>query len=279
VRVAAIVVTFNRVEVLQRTLEAIRAQIRTPDAVLVVDNASTDGTPAFLAGQFPDVETLRLDHNTGYGAGLAAGMRARSDRGDDAYWLMDDDSQPRPAALARLMQALEDTPHLGYVGLRGGSLRAGYVRHIKAPGAILRRPKIGPGVRAVDFALVDGALVPEDLFMMLEDIDYTFRIRRAGLALGVLEEDLMRRENLGSRGEAGRKPLWRSYYKSRNHVRIALESGSAVMVAGCVARQLRLLTGCILARDRRGLRIRRLLEGCRDGLLGRMGRTLEPDSG
>ena len=70
---------------------------------------------------------------------------------------------------------------------------------------------------AVDFCLVDGTLVKqkavnavghphEDFFMMLEDIEYTTRIRHAGPRIGVLERDLMERANLSGREDSTGKP-------------------------------------------------------------------------
>ena len=57
--VCAVVVTHNREELLERCLGHLRAQSRRPDKILVVDNASTDGTAELLARQ-DDLEVLRL---------------------------------------------------------------------------------------------------------------------------------------------------------------------------------------------------------------------------
>jgi GT2 family glycosyltransferase len=286
-RIASIVVTFNRSRILAESLEALLAQKRPPDQVLVVDNGSTDGTTAMLARDFPTVETVSSGENLGYGAGLAVGMRACQGRGLDAYWLMDDDSRPEPDALEQLVRAHEGAPAAALVALRGGLLTGGLIRHLKSPRAVERRPKLGPGVHSVDFGLVDGALIlqravdavgypREDLFMMMEDIEYSLRITRSGLAIGALGCDLMQRSNLGQYSGRSGAPLWRRYYKTRNHVRIALESRSPTLIAGCAARQLRFLVVAALSRRQRGARTRAVLAGLRDGILGRMGRTVEP---
>jgi glycosyltransferase involved in cell wall biosynthesis len=153
-RIASIVVTFNRSRILAESLEALLAQKRPPDQVLVVDNGSTDGTTAMLARDFPTVETVSSGENLGYGAGLAVGMRACQGRGLDAYWLMDDDSRPEPDALEQLVRAHEGAPAAALVALRGGLLTGGLIRHLKSPRAVERRPKLGPGVHSVDFGLV-----------------------------------------------------------------------------------------------------------------------------
>ena len=77
--ICAVVVTRDRLALLQQCIEALRAQTRRPDRVLVVDNASSDGTAAWLAGQ-ADVETLRLEENLGGAGGFHAGLsRAHAD--------------------------------------------------------------------------------------------------------------------------------------------------------------------------------------------------------
>jgi rhamnopyranosyl-N-acetylglucosaminyl-diphospho-decaprenol beta-1,3/1,4-galactofuranosyltransferase len=54
-RVVAVVVTYNRRELLLESLAAVRAQSRAPDVVIVVDNASSDGTAAAVRDRYPDV--------------------------------------------------------------------------------------------------------------------------------------------------------------------------------------------------------------------------------
>jgi GT2 family glycosyltransferase len=285
-RIASVVVTFNRSRILAESLRALLAQTRLPDHVMVVDNGCSDDTRAMLARDFPTIEVASTGDNLGYGAGLAVGMRALQGRGIDAYWLMDDDSRPEAGALKELLRALEAAPAAAVVALRGGLLGGGVIRH-KDPHAVARRPSLGPGVHSVDFVMIDGALIlqrvvdavgypREDLFMMMEDIEYGLRITRSGLAAGVLARDLMQRSNLGQHSGSSGAPLWRRYYKTRNHVRIALESRSPVLIAGCAVRQLRFIIAAAVAGRQRAARMHAILTGLRDGVLGRMGRTREP---
>jgi len=105
VSVCAIVVTYNRRALLVECVAALRAQATPPDHVLVVDNASTDGTPELVRADFADVELLALGENGGGAGGFHAGMaHAFADpRGFDWLWLMDDDTIPAPGALAELL--------------------------------------------------------------------------------------------------------------------------------------------------------------------------------
>ena len=67
-RVIAVVVTYNRRDLLTESLSAVLAQSRAPDAVIVMDNASTDGTAEMVAARFPSVRLAVARRNTG-GAG------------------------------------------------------------------------------------------------------------------------------------------------------------------------------------------------------------------
>jgi rhamnopyranosyl-N-acetylglucosaminyl-diphospho-decaprenol beta-1,3/1,4-galactofuranosyltransferase len=104
-RVIAVVVTWNRRDLLAESLAGITAQTRRPDAVVVVDNASTDGTPDLIAADFPAVELVRIDTNTGGAGGFSVGLTRALALRADLVWLMDDDTVPEPAALQALIHA------------------------------------------------------------------------------------------------------------------------------------------------------------------------------
>jgi GT2 family glycosyltransferase len=78
--------------------------------VIVVDNASTDGTADAVATAHPQARLLRLDRNTGGAGGFAAGLAAALDDGADLVWLMDDDTVPEPGALAALLDTRRRYP-------------------------------------------------------------------------------------------------------------------------------------------------------------------------
>jgi rhamnopyranosyl-N-acetylglucosaminyl-diphospho-decaprenol beta-1,3/1,4-galactofuranosyltransferase len=110
-RVVAVVVTHERLALLQDALAAILAQTHAPDAVVVVDNASTDGTARAVAERFPSVDLVVLSRNTGGAGGFTTGIARALDRHDgDLVWLMDDDTVPAPRALAALVEAWSQHP-------------------------------------------------------------------------------------------------------------------------------------------------------------------------
>lgn len=105
-RVAAVVVTYNRLPLLQKCIERLRAQT-TPCGILVVNNASTDGTTPWLAAQKTAGVLLTRDtgENLGGAGGFNYGMRWAMEAGYDYLWLMDDDCLPEPDALEKLLEA------------------------------------------------------------------------------------------------------------------------------------------------------------------------------
>ena len=103
-RVVAVVVTYNRRDLLLEALDALEAQARRPDVVVVVDNASTDGT-ADAVRHRAGVELYVLERNTGGAGGFAFGIMAALRAGADLIWLMDDDTIAEPDALAALLEA------------------------------------------------------------------------------------------------------------------------------------------------------------------------------
>lgn len=117
-RVCAVVVTYNRKTLLRECLLALESQTRRPDAVLVVDNCSTDGTEAMLAEEFGHLSHLRLEVNSGGAGGFHEGMKWAYQRGFEWIWVMDDDVEAMPGALAALLefQTLSDFIHPRRVG-------------------------------------------------------------------------------------------------------------------------------------------------------------------
>ena len=86
------------------------AQSRAPDAVIVVDNASADGTAEAVRTKFPAVHLAELTRNSGGAGGFAYGMALALADHADLIWLMDDDTVPEPGALEALLAARDRHP-------------------------------------------------------------------------------------------------------------------------------------------------------------------------
>ncbi len=98
--IAAVVITFNRITFLQEIINAIRNQSRKPDAIIVVNNSSSDGTLEWLIKQ-DDLIVITQD-NVGSSGGQFTGIKKAYDLGFDWIWTMDDDVVPDPKCLETL---------------------------------------------------------------------------------------------------------------------------------------------------------------------------------
>lgn len=98
-RVCAVVVTYNRKELLRHCLASLKAQTRPLDQIVIVNNASTDGTRDMLERDYPEILALHLPENTGGAGGFHAGMKWSHEQGYDWTWVMDDDVETLPNAI------------------------------------------------------------------------------------------------------------------------------------------------------------------------------------
>ncbi len=106
--VVAVVVTWNRRELLTRCLDAVLGQTHRPSRVVIVDNASDDGTAALLADLYaalPGVQIVRTIENIGGAGGFALGLEFALGGAGDTAWLLDDDTVPTAGALQALVGA------------------------------------------------------------------------------------------------------------------------------------------------------------------------------
>jgi len=114
-RIAAVVLTYNRCAPLEECLEALRQQARPLDEILVIDNASTDGTPEMLKQKFNgQITYVRLEENVGSAGGFHEGIRLAHEKGYEWIWVMDDDVVPAADALKALVESPAfDNPSVG----------------------------------------------------------------------------------------------------------------------------------------------------------------------
>ena len=110
--VVVVLVSYNREQLLGQCLDAIAAQTCTPAGVVVVDNASTDGSAALAKAHAAATDVVCLPHNTGGAGGFAAGMAFALQRypGAKWLWLMDDDTIPHPDCLEQLLRTADAYP-------------------------------------------------------------------------------------------------------------------------------------------------------------------------
>jgi GT2 family glycosyltransferase len=103
--IIAVIVTHNRLPLLQEAVGAIRQQLLLPQQLIIVNNGSTDDTSNWLATQ-PALHVITQD-NQGASGGFYTGLKAAYEQGADWVWIMDDDTIARPDTLLRLVDSLQ----------------------------------------------------------------------------------------------------------------------------------------------------------------------------
>jgi rhamnopyranosyl-N-acetylglucosaminyl-diphospho-decaprenol beta-1,3/1,4-galactofuranosyltransferase len=306
---AAVVVTFNRLDQLKITLARLMAE--KVDHIVVADNASGDGTAAWLANQSdPRLHVVTLADNRGGAGGFEAGMAAARDLFDpDWVVLMDDDARPCPGAL-RVFR--NETPFLETS--TGAAAAAvfypdGTLCEMNRPSrnpfwnlglfarTLLRGSRRGfhlddaafapdADARQIDVASFVGYFVHRDamdcvglpeggLFIYGDDVLYSLRLRRAGLGITLLPA-VRFEHDCGTMGEGFiYRPLWKIYYHCRNGVDIARQAAGPVVFPLALAYYTVIWwrRGRHYDAGEREQYNRLMWQGLRDGLRGKRGRN------
>jgi GT2 family glycosyltransferase len=290
-KVCLVMVTYNRFDTLMKSIDTIKKQVRPVDYFVVVDNGSTDNTPARLAEGHVPVELVIQENNLGYAAGLARGMEYASGKYKDIafFWLMDDDSQPQPDALQRLLKIKDTFPFTGILSVTGfiDTIWKGPVRFSNYRRKVTKQVEPSFPLYEVDHALIDGALVDHavvdnvgvpdgSFFMMCEDVEYCKRMQQAGFRIILLDDEaMMSRLHYGGGGGFSRSNLWRGYYGARNHLYIIKKYFSWRGLLAYVIRQTKYLLAALMAPDR-FTRFYLRASGIWHGMIGVRGKTMDP---
>ncbi len=252
--VAVVVVTYNRAELLTRVLDGLAAQTHPPDAVIVVDNASTDQTAQVLADRSVradlPLQVISSSQNLGGAGGFHAGTEAAFRAGFDRIWLIDDDVVPAVDCLAVLMAADEDCLMVVREDLAGALVEKAAVRFdLSNPFAI--RPKTAsvdstyasraqmPERVAVENVAFEGFMVRRGVveqiglpdpsfFIFYDDVDYAIRARNAGHTIWALRDArLIRQLDFNQQHDLSG---WKGFYMYRNLFVVHLRYGTNPLV-------------------------------------------------
>lgn len=254
-RLVAVVVTHNRLEPLKTCLRALQKAAEL-DAVVVVDNASTDGTAEWLAGlEDARLGVVRSPKNIGGAGGFALGMSvARKEFDPDWVFLMDDDARPEPFALRSFLHERRSASALYAAAVFDANgaistLNQVFCDPFSSVSAFLKalilgrsgyylEPKEyqGDQTAVVDFATFVGLFIPRAclnivdppdrrLFLYCDDLDYCHRARAAGFSL-IFDPRIRFTHACSTFTKRHRiyTPLWKSYYGHRNGLVIIRET-------------------------------------------------------
>ncbi|MDI9588042.1 MAG: glycosyltransferase [Acidobacteriota bacterium] len=202
-RVVAVVVAWNRQELMVQTLDGLAAQSQRPDAVVLIDNASTDDTAQIASRHEVVDEVITMPKNMGGAGGFAAGIARAVNHWDaDFVWIMDDDTVPTEGALAGLLEAERNYPGSPAILASKAVWTDGREHPMNRPRP---RPLLDPRIarnaeaigtipiRTASFvsimidrrAIDEGGLPEADYFLWNDDFEYTARLLRKRIGLYV----------------------------------------------------------------------------------------------
>lgn len=298
-RIAAVVVTYNRKELLRECLRAVMTQSLLLDETIIVDNASTDCTCEMVESEFPDVTYMKLSENLGGAGGFHEGMRIAYEKGHDWIWVMDDDALPASDALEHLVLSgfchENDVYSLASgVFYTDGSISSTHRRFFDPtiPKEILLSPDDYQADSVeVDIASFVGMLISrrairevglprKDFFIYYDDIEYSLRIRDHGGRILTIPGSRICHRVKGVKRQSNNQEgslNWRSFYHRRNrlytyrrymHPNLGFYARTFMSVIKDQA--------YILVNNRSSTSSKILWWSLIDGLRGKLGRTIVP---
>ncbi len=277
----AVVVTFNRLELLKQCLDGIRSQTWLPNKVIVVNNGSTDGTSEWLRSQ-SGLQVIDQENN-GASAGFIAGMAEAERQGFDWIWCMDDDVRPIPEALERQMGFAGGENVVISHKFRSGRMIPLANHLCEKTGRKVNRPVPPGSFEEVNFGHFEGMLIPRSLiakigfpdrrtFIWGEDILYGFQASRVDKVI-LPKEPFFEKLVPESSGRVSNVTL---YFDTRNHFVIfeALRRAgtfSPMAYVYVIARMVRHAIWVLQGKQNIPQRLRLLFFGLFDGLRGKWG--------
>lgn len=225
------------------TLDCLRSLERSGvlDAVVVVDNGSTDNSVAEIKAQYPDITILATGANLGYAGGNNVGIRYALDIGVELIGILNNDVVVEPSFVESLLGVFQQQPEVGIVTplvaekVNDGQVwalgsavnwRTGTVTRQNAGESIsawLKRPpfqvEVASGaamlVRREVFARV--GLFDESFFLYYEETDWCLRAGRAGFRIMAVPFSIVWHKVSATLGPSS--PVI-DYYMLRNHLRL-----------------------------------------------------------
>lgn len=192
-KVSAIVVTYNRVNLLQECINDLLKQSYTLDHIFIINNNSTDGTSNYLSKLTdPRIVTINTGKNLGGAGGFSLGTKLAFEHSDsDYFWLMDDDTMVTQNALMELIKFTKLLDgKFGYLSsnVRWWKNNAPSYRNIPCASNDWT-DLINKGLVKLNFASFVALFVPRtvvkreglpilDMFIWGDDVEYTTRISR-----------------------------------------------------------------------------------------------------
>lgn len=278
--------------------------------IVVVDNASVDGSVTRLRQTFPDVTLIESDANRGYAGGHRLAVDYALQHHADLIWLLNNDLRVEPAALRRLVEAYQSSGDALYgsipleMALQNDDLNSAlvtfplkYFRKDFRQELFVLRPfrKYGelfadtfprevsglPGSSLMIPARVieRHGFMDETFFLYAEEIDYCFRLRRQGVASIIVPASIVFHRK--SQSTAINPALRHAavYYRTRNQLLFIKRHNHPFFFVWGLTRNVLLMGAHCVLKGGKGVQTARFMaRGMVDALQNRSGKTIAPEA-
>ncbi|MDK2970411.1 MAG: hypothetical protein PWP23_166 [Candidatus Sumerlaeota bacterium] len=296
-KILAIIVNWNKRDYLQNLLRSLRELGGTPFDIVVVDNASTDGSPEMVKSEFPECELVETGENLGGTGGFNAGMTygLRSEKDYDFFWLLDNDVIVHKGALDGLLAPMLEDEKIGIVGSTilvlddetevqeiGGRMNwktvgldknaEGFLEDIPRPHLYESDYVAACSLLARVSAVRKVGIWDPVYFVTWDDVEWGVRFKRAGYRVVATTESLIRHESFDNRRAKSGPAV--KYLCERNCLYFAWRFAPPKKLRGLFFYHMRLALSAAenLEADGRPAEAKALRLAIKDFLDGRMGK-------
>jgi rhamnopyranosyl-N-acetylglucosaminyl-diphospho-decaprenol beta-1,3/1,4-galactofuranosyltransferase len=228
-KVIAVVVTYNRANLLSNCINAIRQQTVKPHTILVINNGSTDHTEQWLSSQH-DLQFI-TQKNVGSGGGFFTGINWAFRNKYTWIWCMDDDGYPKEDALENILAADTDQLCLRNCAVLNNKDKRSFVWKTNGYATISEVPsKLIYGVghpfngTLLHRSIVERVGLPDaKLFLWGDETEYYYRITRANKIPVCTVTDSIHYHPASAcsiKNDWDHKKSWKMYYYVRNRLQI-----------------------------------------------------------
>ena len=250
-KITAVVVTYNRLNLLKLAIKKLKLQTRKLDNIIVVNNGSTDGTKEWLEEQ-DDLDIVHQE-NVGGSGGFYRGIQYAYGKGFDWIWCMDDDVYPEETCLEKLL-AYKDDNKIGIVCPVRYQEGKPFLSEIKSfnlsnPFQNLHKNKVkltdlNQKTISIEGIAFEGPLIRrdvvgkiglpnKDLFILYDDSDYSYRCVLGGYKVLLVTNAILNKEvffNNCSKEYTVKMNKWKLVYHIRNSSYFNVEYGKNIFV-------------------------------------------------
>ncbi|MFL0163633.1 glycosyltransferase family 2 protein [Candidatus Clostridium helianthi] len=239
-KICAVVVTYNRLDLLKLTIEKLLNQTVNLDSIIIINNASNDGTEEYLKKLSKLIICVNLKENIGGAGGFNKGLRYAYDNRYDYIWIMDDDTIATENALEMMLKGLKllKNENIGFVCSNVlykdnnpclmNIPKADYIWNKFSEFSLVKVRNASFVSLLINRQVIEKVGLPiTEFFIWGDDLEYTSRINEQfnGYMIGNSIVHHYMKENLGVSIVETENRIDRYFYEFRNKLYIAKNSG------------------------------------------------------